>query len=108
MKKWTQFGIMGRLLQLQRGGHAITFPRYVTADGDETDRTMAYVTKINPDKGTVEVLVRKPGGIYRYRTMRVDRIRKTPMLITDKHGHCRKRDRYFVANESFRMRVRLL
>ena len=96
MKKFTQYGIMGKLVQLQREGSAITFPRYVTAVGDEADRTMAYVTKINPHKGTIEVLVKKPGNAYKYRTMRVDRLRRTELIIRG-----RRRRRYFVANRNF-------
>ena len=108
MKKLTRYGILGRLVQMRNEGMLITFPRYITADGDEADRTMVWVTKINPDQGTVEVLAKKASGIFRYRTMRLDRIRKTPLLITDKHGHCRKRNRYFVANKNFAGRAKLL
>ncbi|HUX78840.1 MAG TPA: hypothetical protein VMW10_03705 [Alphaproteobacteria bacterium] len=95
MKQHTRNGIAGRLVQLQREGAAVLFPTYVTAGGNKSDRTMVFIANVDADRGLVDVLVRKSGSNYAYRTMRIDRIRRTPMIIRG-----RRRKRYFVSTKS--------
>lgn len=95
MKNHTKNGIAGRLVQLQREGAAVLFPCYVNAQGTIADRTMVFIASVDPDKGVVDVLVRRNGSNYAYRTMRLDRIRKTPLIIRG-----RRRKRYFVSTKT--------
>ena len=97
MHRFVSAGICGRLCQIQREGAAVTFPRYVTQDGKIADRAQVFVSKVRPKDGIVEVLVKKSGNNYNYRTMRIDRIRKTEMVING-----RRRKRYFVSTKTLK------
>jgi len=97
LKNHTKNGIAGRLVQLQREGAAVLFPCYVNSAGNVSDRTMVFIASVDPGRGIVDVLVRKSGSNYAYRTMRIDRIRRTPMMVRG-----RRRKRYFVSTKTVR------
>jgi hypothetical protein len=103
MRKFAQYGLAGRIKQLG----TFTIPEYIAADGTKRDRELVVFDSINITKDNHVIIrgfVEKAKGRFEPRSIRVDRIRRVPIITGN-----RKHSRYVIsANHLIRGQFKIL
>jgi hypothetical protein len=84
MKRLTEAGLAGRIVQAIMNREYIAIPEYVTADGYQTDRQNVFPTclyKNKQGKFLFDAFVQKAGRTFVQRSIRVDRMCPVKMRV---------------------------